>query len=194
MTGRWLASVFLLPALLAFFPLSAAADEVVLRDGERLEGEVLSLDDEKLVIRLPGGERRHVGRERVERILLKPAAEVPPIRVEVKNLGSDDALDVWLNDDQVIAASRISRDWIDLTDLLRDGSNEIRATVHNKRGSWSYRWALRVQGKATTFECGIPNRAGCTEEGQSGDETGEIELRSIWVYLDRDEGRVEIER
>jgi hypothetical protein len=184
----------LAPALLLLAPLPAAADEVVLRDGERLEGEVLSLDAETLRIRLPGGERRQVGRERVERILLNEAAEAPPIRVEVKNLGSDDSLGLWVNDEEVLAGSRISREWTDVTDLLRDGSNEVRATVRNERGSWSYRWAIRVQGKATTFECGIPNRAGCTEEGHSGSETGEIELRSVWVYVDRDEGRVEIER
>lgn len=172
----------------------AVADEVVLRDGETMQGEVISLDDETLLIRLAGGERRFVGRERVDRIILSPPAEVPPIRVEVKNLGSDDALDLWLNDEKVLEGSRVSREWIDLTDRLREGSNEIRVVVFNERESWAYRWALRLQGRATTFECGIPARAGCTEEGHTGTEKGEIELPSVWVFVDRDEGRVEIDR
>jgi hypothetical protein len=174
--------------------LGAAADEVLLRDGERLEGEVVSLDDETLLIRLTGGERRFVGRERVDRIILTPPEDVPPIRVEVKNLGTDDALDLWVNDEKVLEGSKISREWIDVTGMLRDGSNEFRAEVLNERQSWAYRWALRLQGKATTFECGIPSRAGCTEDGREGNETGRIELPSVWVFVDRDEGRVEIDR
>jgi hypothetical protein len=174
--------------------IAVSADEVVLRSGESLQGEVLSLDEETLLIRLVDGEREFVSRERVDRIILAPPAEVPPISVEVKNLGSDDALDLWVNDEKVLEGSRVSREWIDVTERLRDGSNEFRVVVLNERETWAYRWALRLQGKATTFECGIPARAGCTEEGREGDERGEIELPSVWVFVDRDEGRVEIDR
>ena len=184
----------LLGAMPLLLTLPATADEVVLRDGKRMEGKVLSLDEEILELRLPGGERERVSRERVERIILTPERETPSIRVEVKNIGSDDALDLWVNDERVIEGSRVSREWVDVTELLRDGSNELRAVVVNERGSWAYRWGVRVQGKATTFECGVPVRAGCTEHGHEGNETGAIELPSVWLFVDRDEGRVDIER
>jgi hypothetical protein len=173
----------------------APADEVILRDGERLTGDVLSLDREELLLRLAGGDKRHVPRDRVARIEFSAPEEVPPIRVELRNMGSDDALDLWLNGEPIFENSPSTHEWLDVTDRLRDGSNEVRFAVRNARGIWAYRWGVRIRGKTTILECGRPPRLGCSEEGFTGNEKGTIgPLPSVWIYVDRREGLVDLDR
>ena len=61
-------------ALLALPALPASADEIVLRSGGRLSGQIVEEREDAVVIQLPGG-RMEIARDRIERIEREPREE-----------------------------------------------------------------------------------------------------------------------
>lgn len=170
----------------------AVADVVVRRDGSTMEGNVISVDADAVILDA-SGERRHIPRVDVAEIRF--ARSAPPIRVEIRNIDSDDALDVLLEGEPVLREGRRGGEWIDLTPRLKDGNNGLRFRIHNARGSWAYRVALRLNGETTILSCGTPHRGDdpCDEFGHTGFESGVIEdLPTVWIHVDRAMGRVEV--
>lgn len=169
-----------------------AADVVVRRDGSRIEGRVLSVDLDVLVLETEDG-RYRVDREQISEVRF--ARTAPSVRVEIRNVESDDALDAFLEGEWVLREGRRGGEWIDLTSKLKDGNNALRFRIHNSRGSWAYRVALRLNGEVKILSCGTPHRTDdpCRDFGHSGIESGTIEdIPTVWIHVDRDAGRVEV--
>lgn len=185
------------PALAVAVALAVAAgvptvaDVVERRGGSRLEGTVVSLDAEALVLDT-GSSRLRIPRSELVSIVFVAA---PALKVELKNVRSDDAVDVLLDGDEVLRDAREGGSWVDLTDRLKDGNNALRLRVHNERGSWAYRLHLRVNGRVLPLECGAPGvaGAGCTCCGKTGRELGTIDdLPTVWIHVDRATGSAEV--
>ena len=179
---------------LAFVALaagSARADTVVRKDGVRLEGIVVSVDAHSVVIDTSTGTIT-IARGDVASVAF---GGQKPFKVEIKNVVSDDAVDVAIDGDDVLRNASTGGEWIDITPKLKDGNNALRLRVHNARGVWAYRLILRVNGRSMPIECGTPQAfgKGCTRDGKRGDEIGVIEdLSEIWLRVDREAGRLEI--
>ena len=170
------------------------ADTLVRRDGTREEGTLVSVDPSKVVIRTGRGEIS-VPRSDVASVTFGSSPSAPPFKVEVRHVRSDDALDLWLDDRAVIREAREGGSWIDLTPWLKDGNNPLRLRIRNDRGTWAYRFLLRIDGEVQTFSCGTPLRSDdpCTCCGKTGRETGVIDdLPVIWIHVDRALGRAEV--
>lgn len=169
----------------------AASDAIVRRDGSRLEGDVVGVDAAFVTIETDGGVRR-VPRSDVATIHFGSPA--PPLRVEIRNVRSDDSLDAFLDDEPVIVGAREGGEWIDLTPKLKTGNNPLRLRIRNDRGTWAYRLSLRINGQTTPLACGTPLRRDdpCTCCGMSGTELGEIDLPPIWLHVDPELGRAEV--
>ncbi|HUC42631.1 MAG TPA: hypothetical protein VMR65_01210 [Candidatus Sulfotelmatobacter sp.] len=169
------------------------ADTVVRKDGVRIEGDVVSVDPTSVVVETRSG-RVTLPRAEVASIAF---AGAKPLKVEIKNVLSDDAIDVTLDGEDVIHSASTGGEWIDITPKLKDGNNALRLRIHNARGVWAYRLLLRVNGQTTSLECGTPQGfgKGCTTGGHSGNEIGTIDdLPEIWLNVDRSAGRAEILR
>lgn len=181
--------------LAAFFAGAfARADVVVRHDGSTLRCRVIAVDEEAVVVEVDAA-RRSVPRVEVAEIRFD--RDEPVIRVEIKNIDSDDALDVLLEGETVLREGRRGGEWIDLTPRLKDGNNAVRFRIRNARGPWAYRVALRVNGETTILECGTPHRGDdpCRDFGHSGIESGTIDdLPPFWIHVDRATGRVEVLR
>lgn len=181
------------PAVLAVWAVSAPAlaDTVERRDGSRFEGEVVSLDASALLLQTSSGTMRFP-RAEIASIVF---ASVKPIKVEIRNVKSDDAVDVFVDGDAVIRDARDGGEWIDITSRLKEGNTAIGLRIRNDRGSWAYHVNLRLNGKVVPVVCGTPLSAGkgCTSQGRTGNELGTIEdLPLIWIHVDRALGRAEI--
>lgn len=186
----------LIPALLLAGAVPAVADVVVRRNGSQVEGQVLSVDATSVVVKTARGNLR-LERAEIESIqFVKSDAVAPPLRVEIRNVQSDDEVDVLFDGETVIRGAREGGDWIDLTPLLKDGNNELRLRIRNDRGTWAYRLSLRINGVVTPIECGTPNRSDdpCRCCGKTGVEKGIIDdLPIVWIHVDRALGRAEVE-
>lgn len=188
-SGRWV-----LAALLVVSTVPAdRADTVVRRDGTEMGGDVISLDRDKLVL-LVGDKRVSVAREEVAVIRLSRDKPPPPLRVEIRNIASDDSVDVLLDDRPVILEARTGGEWVNLTPKLKDGNNPIRLRIHNRRGNWAYKIGVRINGESTVLSCGkaFDLSRPCTCCGKTGMETGVFDLPIIWLHVDRAAGRAEI--
>ncbi len=188
LAGRVLAAA----ALFFLAPVLLFADVVVRRDGSTLSGRVVSVTADAVLLEAEGTSLR-IPRRDVAEIRFE---ETKPVRVEIRNLRSDDALDVLLEDEIVMRESREGGEWIDLTPRLKEGNNALTFRIHNARGTWAYRVALRLNGDTTILACGTPLRgdAPCREHGHTGLETGRIDLPPLWIHVDRGLGRVEVLR
>jgi len=173
-------------------PAGLRADTVILNSGERHEGELVSVDADFVVIRTSGQTVR-VGRREVASIHFEPPT--PPLKVEIRNVKSDDAIDVFLDTEAVMTDSRQKGAWIDITPKLKDGNNPLRLRIRNSRGIWAYHLNLRVNGLVTNLSCGEPfdlNRP-CRCCGKTGEELGAIDdLPLIWIHVDRETGTAEV--
>jgi hypothetical protein len=180
--------------LIAAWLAPVAADTVVLRNGDQLEGTVVLVDDRQVTVRGEGG-NRNVPREQVQAIHFSGAAPLPPLKIELRSLGADDSIEVLLEDEVVFSAGHEQGGWTDLTPALKDGNNELRLRIHNERGTWAYRLSLRINGRATQLACGTPRKLDkpCTCCGMKGWERGVIEgLEPIWLFVDRKAGTAEV--
>lgn len=131
-------------------------------------------------------------RDEVASILFGPKA--PRLKVEIRNVRSDDAATVLLDGEPVIVDARGEGAWTDVTDRLKEGNNEIRLRIRNDRGTWAYRIHVRVNGKVSPIACGTPlvRDDPCREGGHTGVETGEIDVGPFWLNVDRALGRAEL--
>ncbi len=173
----------------------ARADRVTGERGDVVEGHVLSVDEESVVVETTEG-RIRLRRSAVQAIEFGEwSQEAPPLRVEIRNVRSDDAVDVYLHDELVIERAREGGEWVDLTDRLKNGNNPIRLRIHNARAGWAYHLNVRINGVPSTLRCGTPLRPdqACRCCGKTGRELGEIDdLPVIWLYVDRELGFAEI--
>ncbi|HZN55723.1 MAG TPA: hypothetical protein VFB67_10440 [Candidatus Polarisedimenticolaceae bacterium] len=171
--------------------MPAAGDTVVRRDGSRFEGTVASVDAAAVVLDTPSGTLR-IPRHDVASISFN---EIKPLKVEIRNVKSDDALDVLVDGEEVIRDARDGGAWIDLTPRLKDGNTPVRLRVKNQRATWAYQLHFRINGEIVPVGCGTPFAAGagCTCCGKTGKEVGTIEdLPEFWIHVDRALGRAEI--
>src|SRR5262245_41102223 len=121
---------------------TASADTVVRRDGSRVEGVVASLDGVEFVVETPSGKVR-IPRGDVMSISF---ASLKPLKVEVRNVKSDDAVDVLVDGEPVIRDARDGGEWIDITSRLKEGNTPIGLRIHNERGGWAYHVNFRLNG------------------------------------------------
>jgi len=169
-------------------------DRIERRDGSTVEGRLLRVDDETVVLRGLTGKTIRLERAQVATIRLAatPAA-APPWRVELRAVGANDSADVFLNGETLLREVRTQGEWLDITDRIKTGNNELRLRIRNERASWAYDLTLRVNGVATPIRCGSPTRAKpCTCCGLTGEEVGVLDLPPIWIWADRAAGVVEL--
>jgi hypothetical protein len=186
-------SLLVLSAL-ALLPPPVAADRVVRRNGPDIVGDVLSVDAETVRVQTTGG-TVSVRRAEVGSIVFDEAdAPAPPLKIELRNVRSDDFLDVLLDDQLLITRAREGGRWLDVTDKLKDGNNALRLRIHNERRVWGYHFVVRINGEVTTLQCGSPATGrGCRCCGMTGHETGTIEdLPIVWIHVDHALGRAEV--
>lgn len=172
----------------------AFADEVVKRAGGKVEGTVLRVDQKVVLVRTTAGDLE-IPREQVESVRF--SSSTPPLKVEIRNVRSDDAIDVLLDDQVVMAEAREGGSWVDLTSMLKEGNNPLRLRIRNARGTWAYRLNLRINGEVSTLGCGTALRSDdpCRCCGKTGLETGVIDdLPIVWIWVDRAAGRAEVAR
>lgn len=178
-------------ALAVLLVTASRADEVVRRDGVKIRGTVVSVDADSVTVRTSSGPRT-LARADVASILF---GAIHPLRVEIRNVSSDDALDVLLDGEPLIADARVGGEWIDITGKLKDGNNALALRIHNDRGPWAYRFDIRINGRVFPVGCGTPRASGpgCRCCGKSGNEIGVIDdLPPVWINVDRAQGRAEI--
>lgn len=171
---------------------TARADTVVLRKGAPVEGAVVSVDAEHVVVDTASG-RVRLPRSNVASIEFE--APGLPLKVELRNVRSDDAVDVFVNGEAVLQEARESGSWIDLTPKLKDGNNALRLRIRNDRGTWAYRLALRINGEIVPLACGTPFRPDdpCRCCGKEGRELGVLDdLPTVWLFVDRGLGKAEV--
>ena len=170
---------------------TAAADTVLMRDGARLTGRVVSVDAASVVLESAAGTRT-IARDDVASISF---GGPKPLSVAIKNVRSDDSVDVLLEGDEVLHGAREGGEWIDLTPRLKNGNNALRLRIHNDRGVWAYRLLLRINDQMVPIECGSPQvlGKGCDSFGKKGNEIGVIDdLPEIWLHVDTALGRAEV--
>jgi hypothetical protein len=191
----WRCGAALLAALMAAIGGAAAAelDLVILRDGSEIECRVVELSRDRLTVDTPDDRRRTYAREEVEAIEFGDPAP-PKLRARVQVMEADDEVRLYLDGEEIASPSELEAGWFDLDPLLGEGANRLRAEVTSRRGYWAYRWVLEVQGERETFSCGIPNKSGCTRDGTSGKEHGTFPAGSVWLYVDRRSGSVDVDR
>lgn len=154
---------------------------------------MLSVDERNVIVETSQGSVR-VPRSEVESILFGPPEGQPPLlKVEIRNVQSDDAVDVFLDGERIIDHVQEGGAWIDVTDRLNTGNHALRLRIHNQRSIWAYRLAIRINGVVTRLECGMPRQKPCACCGKTGSETGVIEdLPLTWIYVDREIGTAEV--
>jgi hypothetical protein len=188
------ARVVLALVAVASWHVGAGADTVVRRSGAQVQGEVVAVDDQAVVLRTPS-ETLRIPRDDVESIHFSRSDPPPPLKVEIRNVRADDAVDVFLEDEVVLRDAREQGEWIDISPRLKDGNNALRLRIHNHRGTWAYRLHLRINGTVTTLGCGTPLdlNGACHCCGKKGNEIGVIEdLPLVWLHVDRAKGTAEV--
>ncbi len=189
--------VFFLSLLLMTGAFSLA-DVITLNDGTRIEGVVLSFQNDTLKMRTIKGEVLEFEKGLIEKIEFEGGEKKisgKKLKVELRNIVTDDYLDIFVNSQKVITRARKSGDWKDVTSLLKEGANDVRVHVHNDRDFWSYKWAVKINGRVFIQQCGEPNRplGHCQRFGLTGKEIGVIEsIPPLWLYVDFRQGKCEI--
>ncbi len=153
---------------------------------------MVAVDAEHVVVDAAGG-RVRLPRSNVASIEF--AARDLPLKVELRNLRSDDAVDVFVNGEVVLQEAREGGSWVDLTPRLKDGNNALRLRIRNDRGTWAYRLALRINGEIVPIACGTPFRPDdpCRCCGKEGRELGVLDdLPTVWLFVDRGLGKAEV--
>ena len=188
--------LLLLVATLPLLAPSAYGDRVVRKNGRHVEGRVISVDEQNVLIETARG-RLAVPRSEVASIHFAEDEEKapPPLKVEIRNVRSDDAVDVFLHDELIIEEASSGGQWADITGKLNSGNNPLRLRIHNERGGWAYQLSLRINGAVTRLTCGTPSRVdkACRCCGKTGREIGVIDdLPIVWIYVDRELGTAEV--
>ena len=168
------------------------ADRVERADGSAVEGRVTAVDEQTVRVRTDRGE---IAVPRREVVSIHFATEVHPLKVELRNVRSDDSVEVLLDQETVIREAREGGSWVDLTPKLKEGNNPVRLRVRNARGAWAYHVEFRINGKLVPLSCGKPGPPpeGCRCCGKTGLETGEIDdLPVVWIWVDRALGTAEV--
>lgn len=121
-------------------------------------------------------------------------AELPPLKVEIRNVRADDAADLLVEGEAIVVDAREGGSWIDITPKLKEGNNRLGLRIRNDRGTWAYRAHLRINGVIVPLACGTPLKKDdpCTAFGHTGLETGTFEVGPIWLHVDRALGRAEL--
>lgn len=179
-------------AITALLAPAVLADRVIRRNGDHIDGRVVSVDAESIVIETDRG-RTRLDRAGVTSIEFEPAEL--PLKVELRVVQVDEAIDVLVHDEPILERARTSGGWIDISDRLKTGNNPIRLRIHNTRQGWAYRLSIRVNGQARPLECGTPYRLSdaCRCCGKQGNERGVIDdLPVIWLWVDRELGTAEL--
>jgi hypothetical protein len=179
------------PALALAAAISAAAGTVIRRDGSRLEGHVVSLDEAAVIVETGTGTVR-LKRADVASIAFQEVA--PPMRIENRDVRTDDAVDVFADNESAIAGARGSGEWPGIPAKLKEGNAPPRLRIRNDRGTWAYRPVLPIDGKATQIMRGAAlarTRPGsCC--GMTGTEAGSSDLPATWINVDPGLGRAEV--
>jgi hypothetical protein len=167
------------------------ADTVTRRDGSRIEGRVVAVDAEAVVVESDSGTQRL---RRGDVVSISFEAPAPPLKVEIRNVRSDDAADLLVEGDTVVADARDGGSWIDITPKLKEGNNRLGLRIRNTHGTWAFRFHLRINGTVVPVSCGTPGKADdpCTAFGHTGRESGTVEVGPIWLHVDRALGRAEL--
>jgi hypothetical protein len=174
----------------------AVADTVVKLGGQELEGELLSVNESWVVIRV-GGNNIRLSRAAVAAIRFGHEPSDPPLKVELRNVKSSDAIDVLLEEQVVIRDGRSGGVWVDLTPELKSGNNRLRFRIRNEHAGWGYHLQLRINGDVETIGCGEPPafKDPCRCCGKLGNEKGIIDdLPPVWIYVDKEAGTAELIR
>lgn len=121
-------------------------------------------------------------------------APVAPLKVEIRNVRADDAADLLVEGEAVVTDAREGGSWIDITPRLKEGNNRLGLRIRNSRGTWAFRFHLRINGDVVPVACGTPLKPDdpCTAFGHTGLESGTIEVGPIWLHVDRALGRAEL--
>lgn len=177
--------------LVAATSLPLRADVITRRDGTRVEGRVVSVDADAVLVETDSGTRR-LARADVASVSFEAVA--PPLKVEIRNVRADDAADLLVEGEVVVRDAREGGSWIDITSRLKDGNNRLGLRIRNDRGTWAYRVHLRINGVVVPLSCGTPLKKDdpCTAFGHSGLETGTFEVGPHWLNVDRALGRAEL--
>lgn len=167
------------------------ADTVTRRDGSRLEGRVVTVDAEAVVLQTDAGAQRI---PRADVLAISFEAPAPPLKVEIRNVRADDAADLLVEGEAVVTDARDGGSWIDITSRLKEGNNRLGLRMRNTHGTWAFRFHLRINGTIVPVACGTPAKVDdpCTAYGHTGIETGTIEVGPIWLHVDRALGRAEL--
>lgn len=173
---------------------AALADTVIRSGGAHIEGHVVSVDEARVIVLRSNGETVQIPRAEIDSIHFDQLA--PALKVEIRNIRSDDAVDVLLHEEIVMSRAREKGAWIDLTPKLKAGNNALRLRIHNERAGWAYHLDLRINGIVVKLSCGTAydknDRCECC--GKTGNELGVVDLPVIWLYVDRERGHAEILR
>jgi hypothetical protein len=168
-------------------------DLVILRDGSEIECRVVELDRDRLKIEMPDDRVRHISRDELRAIEFGDPAP-PELRAKAQVLEADDEVRLYLDGVELASPSELEAGWFDLGPHLAEGANQLTAEVTNNRGVWAYRWIVEVEGERYSFSCGIPNKSGCREQGGTGKERGTFPAGSLWLYVDRATGSIDVDR
>ena len=173
-----------------------SADTVLKQDGRELEGDLLSVNDAWVVLRIDGNNVR-VPRAEVAAIRFERKESRPALKVEIRNVRSSDSIDVLLEDEVVIRDAGVGGLWVDLTPRLKSGNNRLGFRIRNEHAGWGYHLQLRINGDLESIGCGTPPgyRDPCRCCGKLGNEKGVIDdLPPMWIYVDTEKGAAELIR
>ena len=183
-----------LVALLAAIGAVLPEDVVEKRDGRKLRGELLSIDDGWVVLQV-GTAKVRLQRSEVAMIRFGKENAPPVLKVELRNIRSSDSIDVLLEDEIVIRDARVGGSWVDLTSKLKGGNNRLRFRIRNEHAGWGYHLQMRINGEVQVIACGTPPgfHDPCSCCGKEGYEMGLIDdLPMMWIFVDQDAGSAEL--
>lgn len=178
--------------LCASLALPALADRIILVDGSVIEGHLVSVDENRAVIRLDDGSEERVPRGELAGIEFEERKQ-PEIRVRIRVRVADDLVRLYLDGAEIADPARTQTEWIELGPLLAEGANLIEAEVENQAGTWAYQWMLDAGEQKETFACGVRGKVGCRRDDMLGTELGTFPAGRVWLYLDRASGEIELQ-
>lgn len=168
-------------------------DKVLLKDGSEILCRLISVDDRQVLIERGNGDQSRFDRKDVRRIEFGEI-EVPRIVARVRVFDGDDQLHLTLDGIEIARPDVLRTGWVDLAPLLKDGANLLTAEVSNEKGTWSYRWVLEAGTAREVYACGLAGKAGCTQDGFIGRETGRLPAGKAWIFIHRSSGEIRVQR